>query len=149
MKRFHFQLQTALEWRRRKMDLEQARLAALEARGQELTSAMSDLQKTWSQSRELVLSSPAISASDLAALEAYRQSVDRQQHQFDNESARLAVAIAAQQKTLLEASREFRLLEKLRERRFTGWKRSAMAELEAEAGELYLAKWTPPEDDLE
>jgi len=149
MKRFHFQLQTAFEWRRRKMDMEQARLAALEVRGQELTSAISDLQKAWRESRELVLSSSAISAADLAALEAYRHSVDRQRHKLEGEAARLAAAIGAQQKAFLEASREFRLLEKLRTRRFTEWKRSAMAELEAEAGELYLAKWAPPEDSVE
>ncbi|MCC6363825.1 MAG: hypothetical protein IT165_09885 [Bryobacterales bacterium] len=149
MKRFHFQLETALEWRRRKMELEQARLAELEARKGSLLSAMSALQQSWRESRELVLSSPAISAADLAALEAYRHSVDRRQHKLEGEEARLAAAIAAQQTTLLEASRECRLLEKLRERRFTEWKRSAEAELEAEAGELYLAKWVPPEESME
>jgi flagellar export protein FliJ len=149
MKRFYFQLQTALEWRRRRMDLEQARLTGLEARKQELTSAMSDLQKSWRDSRELVLSSPAINATDLAALEIYRHSVDRQQHRLEGEMARLAGAIAAQQKKLLEASREFRLLEKLQQRRFAEWRRAAEAELESEAGELYLAKWAQPDEGLE
>lgn len=102
---------------------------------------MAALRQDWGDSRELVLSAPSIDSADLAALETYRQWVDRRQIELEGEAARLEAAIAAQRRTLLEASREFRLLEKLRERRFAEWKRLAETEFEAEAGELYLAKW--------
>lgn len=141
MKRFHFQPRTALEWRRGRMEREQAHLAGLEARRRELLSAMAALRQDWGDSRELVLSAPSIDSADLAALETYRQWVDRRQIELEGEAARLEAAIAAQRRTLLEASREFRLLDKLRERRFAEWKRLSETESEAEAGELYLAKW--------
>jgi hypothetical protein len=63
----------------------------------------------------------------------------------ESEIARLrleaAQKLAEQQKLMLEARRRCRLLERLKERRFTAWTATRDREVEEIAAESYLARW--------
>jgi hypothetical protein len=50
--------------------------------------------------------------------------------------------LAARQAGLLEARRRCRLLERLRERRWTEWQQARDRELEELASDSYLARWS-------
>ena len=50
--------------------------------------------------------------------------------------------LARQRQTMLEARRRYRLLERLRDRRWEEWRAAASRELENFASESYLAQWT-------
>jgi hypothetical protein len=52
-----------------------------------------------------------------------------------------AQKLAEQQKLMLEARRRCRLLERLKERRFTEWTATRDREVEEIAAESYLARW--------
>lgn len=140
MKRFHFQLQTAMDWRRRRMETEQARLDELLTRQARLNESLLEAGRSWEESRTRLLASTSIDAGELAALETYRHAVDHQKRRLAAELVRTEEAIGKQRQAVLAATRDFRLLEKLRDRRLSEWNRQAAIELENEAGELYLAK---------
>ena len=55
--------------------------------------------------------------------------------------AEVARELAKQQAAMLEARRRCRLLERLKERRWSEWKLAADRELEQAASESYLARW--------
>lgn len=141
MKRFEFQLQTALEWRERRMQTEQARLEALTMRRQTLLTQRESAQAAYAEARTATVGATLLTASDLGALEQFRRATENQKLRIDYELSQLAAHIAKQQKQLVEATREFRLMEKLRDRRLTEWQRELDRRLEEEAAELYLGQW--------
>ena len=141
MKRFRFQLQTALDWRRRLMETEQMRLEELQSKRNAVLAAKAAADQSVEESRRTTLQSPTVMAGELAALDNYRQAVEYQNQRLDREAAQLAESILQQRRVLIEATLQFRLLDKLRSRRMAEWKKESDRQIETEAGELYLAKW--------
>jgi flagellar export protein FliJ len=141
MKRFAFQLQTALEWRRRRMEQEQIKLQQMESRHAALKADVEQAEQSFCASRKETLESPTLVASDLSALAEYREAVDLRKQRISRETSKLEIEMRRQKTLMVDATREFRLLEKLRDRRMEEWRKGCDRELEAEAGELYLAKW--------
>ncbi|MBL8173841.1 MAG: flagellar FliJ family protein [Bryobacterales bacterium] len=140
MKRFQFQLATALDWRKRRMETEQARLDELLALESRLHHALASTAVDRAHSAEDMLHSNSLSASDLAALHAYHQALDRQKRRLEQRLHSTREAIANQRQVLIGAMRDYRLMEKLKDRRFEEWRKQFDREMENEATELYLAK---------
>lgn len=140
MKRFQFQLATALDWRKRRMEAEQARLDELLAREAAVRGRLEDTARDRARSTEelLLVESPA--AEDFAALDAYRRALDIQKRRLEREAMQVQEAISRQRQVLMEAMRDYRLMEKLKDRRLEEWRKQFERELESEATELYLAK---------
>ncbi len=53
--------------------------------------------------------------------------------------------IAEQRKQLLKARKDFRVLEKLKEKRFKGWVYLSDREIEDNAAEAYISRWSQSE----
>jgi hypothetical protein len=56
--------------------------------------------------------------------------------------------IREQRKQLLKARKDYRVLEKLREKRFQGWTYLNDREIEENAAEAYISRWSQPEGSL-
>lgn len=140
MKRFQFQLATALDWRKRRMETEQARLDELLARQAGLQRMLEDTARDRARSGEELLRATTIEAEDLAALDAYRRALDVQKRRLERELTAVAEAIGRQRQLVMATMRDYRLMEKLKDRRLEEWRKQFERELENEATELYLAK---------
>ena len=140
MKRFQFQLQTALDWRKRRMETEQARLDELLVREEQLQQALEGTTRDRAQAEADLLRGKSLDAADFAALDGYLRALDHQKRRLQGAMAETQQAIARQRQLLMTAMRDYRLIEKLKERRMGEWQRQFEREVEAEATELYLSK---------
>lgn len=146
MKKFVFQLDTALAFRRQQEESEKAKLEALASRRSALAVRRANLDKSLELSRLETSRMPSITAGELQALDSYRRAVGSQKAAIDRHTAELDAKIRQQQALLLEASRQRALLEKLKARKRAAWQKELDRELENEASELYLSRWSrPPE----
>ena len=141
MRRFHFRLESVLDWRRLHLELEETRLQRLfeELRRIDLAEDRLNTEKTAAE--RAVLYAPSVEAAELEALETHRAHVAREKERLGRERADCQRRIAAQRERLLKAERDVRLLEKLREKRVAEWQLAASREQEALAAELFLARW--------
>jgi flagellar export protein FliJ len=78
---------------------------------------------------------------DLRALTRFCDRLERERVVLVEKKSACAQRLARQHKSYMEARREHRLLEKLRERQLADWTREAGREIDKVAGELYLARW--------
>lgn len=141
MKRFRFQLETALTWRRQKEQAERARLEDMAARKAQLVARRREVEQQWLEAQAITVSRSSIEGGELAALDAYRRAAGFEQARIDGQLAALEQEIERQRQVLVEAGRQARLLEKLKETKHAAWKRETARLLEEEASELYLAQW--------
>lgn len=140
MKRFQFQLATALDWRKRRMEAEQARLDELLLREAQLRQALEETAAQRAAAADRLLQARSIDAADLAALETYRRALDSRKRRMQAELVQTGEALARQRQVLSAAMRDYRLMEKLKDRRLEEWRKQLDREMENEATELYLAK---------
>ncbi len=140
MKRFQFQLTTALDWRKRRMETEQARLDELLLHEAQLHQALQEAAAQRAAAADQLLQARSIDAADLAALETYRRALDSRKRRTQAELVRTGEALARQRQVLIAAMRDYRLMEKLKDRRLEEWRKQLDREMENEATELYLAK---------
>ena len=82
-----------------------------------------------------------IAGGDLTALGSFRLYVKSRESEIARLRLEAAQKLAEQQKLMLEARRRCRLLERLKERRFTEWTAARDREVEEIAAESYLARW--------
>jgi flagellar FliJ protein len=141
VKRFVFRLESVLRWRRSLFEQEQNRLHALVAERDAILLRLKDLEELRQRAEQALLEAPAVTGSELAALEAYRRRLNLERARKQQELADCEARIEAQRQRVLEAQRRVRLLERLRERRFSEWEAELNRELEALAAESYLARW--------
>lgn len=141
MKRFEFHLQSALDWRQRRLETEQARLEALQTQRSRLQASIDSIQAARHQSQDAVAQAAELDRIDFDLVEGYRHAAEYQMRRLSAEIARLDAGIAQQRTRVTEANREHRLLEKLRERRLDDWQKGIDRQIEEEAGERYLAQW--------
>jgi hypothetical protein len=141
MKKFEFQLQSALDWRQRRLEGERVRLEALETQRNRLQASVQSIEAARHQSQDAVAQSPTLERLDLDLLEGYRHAAEFQTRRLAAEIARLDAAILQQRTRVTEANREHRLLEKLRQQRHDDWQKGVDRQIEDEAAERYLAQW--------
>jgi flagellar export protein FliJ len=141
MKAFHFRLQRVLELRETLLKTEESRLEQLWARRAEMQRQLEALDATLQQARSLVRDRQLVASADLVALELFNKRVDRERKEG---LARLSAhdgAIERQRQAVVEARRNVRLLEQLREKRKVSWVAESNQELEALAAEFSTAQW--------
>lgn len=141
MKRFHFRLQTALDWRSRRKEIEQARLQALLAELDGANAALQRIAEGAAEAQAEIYGARQIVPGALAALERHRYHLQRERVRVLERRAECEKGIAEQRQRLIEAERGVRLLEKLKERRLAEWNVEATKELESLASESFLARW--------
>ncbi len=141
MKKFQFQLESALAFRQQRLEAEQARMDMLHQERLQLIQEAQELQRRWVEAQHLVVESPSVDPVELAALAGFHRGTEQRKSRIVEQVQELDGRIVKQRKLLLEATREVRLIEKLKARRLKEWSAQMERELENEAADFYLAKW--------
>jgi hypothetical protein len=141
MKSFQFPLQKALDWRRTELGLAEARLQQQLAALAELDRARAELEALGTRTETEVRAFNPLAGSDLTALGGFRLQIKVRDKEIAGRRVECQRELAARQAGLLEARRRCRLLERLKERRWTEWQSARDRELEELASDSYLAQW--------
>ena len=146
MKKFSFSLDRVREWREKQFALEEARLQQLFGERAGIQARSQSLNRESDESNRAVAYAPSVAAADLSALDAFRRYAVRERTRIQAALSDCGRRIIEQQKRVMEARRRLELLDKLREKRWTAWNTELAREIETQAGEAYLAKWSQRTD---
>jgi flagellar export protein FliJ len=141
MKPFCFPLQRVLEFRASRVEEEERKLGLLQQELAGLESAIEQVEQSRRKSAMSVAAAEASRGEELTAMTSFCARLERNRTVLDGKRSVCAQKLARQQENYLEARREHRLLEKLRDRQLAEWTRAEGRELDKVAGELYLARW--------
>lgn len=144
MKRFHFPLDRVLAWRNTQVELEQSKLAQMLAGEREIVAQLTQLDAEAEQFREWIHKTSCVSGADMAALEHSRHALEVRQTRLHSALQQARIKVSRQQTCVAERSREAKLIQRLKERRFRVWTGEMAKELEQQAQDLYLARWKCP-----
>lgn len=127
------------------MRTEEEKLAALQHKLAALVHRENALMAAELKAEMELLKLPAIEGSDLRALAAYQVRVRSEHAALRAARAQVDQEIAEQRKQLLKARKDFRVLEKMKEKRFKGWVYLSEREIEDNAAEAYISRWSQAE----
>ena len=145
MKAFRFSLQRVLEWRAVQLRTEEEKLSALQHQLGSLLIRDKELQASLVKSELELRSRLLIPAVEIAALSGFRKRIEAQRRDLRVACFKVEREIDAQRKKLLDARRDHRMLEKLREKKYAEWTYLNDRELESVAADAFLAQWARPE----
>lgn len=138
---FRFRLQRVLEWQRQQCELAQARVSTcysvVERSRLQLARHIAECLKVQRQ----VIHAGVPTAADLSALGYFRIRAAKLELQFQAGVASAEQRLEQERQVMIELQRRFRLLEKLRDRKFEEYRYDTARELENQASDTYLAKW--------
>jgi flagellar biosynthesis chaperone FliJ len=140
MKRFHFPLERVRRWRSEQVSLEELKLQQLRSELARLTRLKLEVEAEASESARLVLAQPAIDPIELTSLESYKLHLRRRVYELDNLRRQCEAKVSEQLERVLEARRQFELLDRLHEKARREWVAEGNKEQEQLAAELFLAK---------
>ena len=140
MKRFNFPLETVRRWRLERAGIEEAKLRQILAEKQKFAATKEQIQIEMAQSAQQVLGQPSMQALELESLDSFRLHVRGQVRKIENQERECEGRIVEQRKKVLEARRQFELLDRLRQKALTEWRAAGNKEQEEMAAELFLAK---------
>lgn len=141
MNAFRFRLDRVLEWRRKQLDAEEEKVRLRAAAVDAVDRERAELEAASISAEIEVRRRDGVTGADLAALDHFRRHARAEEHRLESRRAECARELAAQQAAMLEARRRCRLLERLKERRWSEWKAASDRELDQAAAESYLARW--------
>jgi flagellar export protein FliJ len=141
MKRFRFPLDSVLRWREMHVEQEEAKLQKLFLEEQELAREIGRIRAEAAQAEQHLRASREIASAELRTLAAFRLYVEERLKTLAVSGAELKKKIDDQRRRVLEAERQFQLMQKLRGRRLAEWQYEFGRENDAFADEAYLARW--------
>jgi flagellar biosynthesis chaperone FliJ len=141
MNAFRFPLEKVLDWRRSELDLAELKFQQLTAAVAAVDRARAELETAGTRAEILVRDWSPLCGRDLASLGNFRLHVRKKNQELAVRRAECVTRLADGRSAMLEARRRFRLLERLKERRFEDWRLAGDKELEELASESYLARW--------
>jgi flagellar export protein FliJ len=137
---FRFSLERVLELRRLQLQAEEEKVARLQQQLEGIDQRTSAIASTELKSEWALRKMPAVAAPDLHTLSDFQARVRKVQAALAVEKQRVTKEIQAQRARLLNARREFRVIEKLKERRFKVWQYQADREIEGLAADAHNSK---------
>jgi flagellar export protein FliJ len=140
MKRFHFSLDRVRRWRSEQANLEGLKLQQLRAELARLAIAKREIEDEAVRSAREVRAQPSIDPFELTSLESYRQHLRRRVDELANLERQCDAKMAEQRQRVLEARRQFELLDRLHNKAWQEWIAEGNKEQEQLADELFLAK---------
>lgn len=141
MTKFEFRLQRVLEWREERLRLEESRLERLYGELRALELRRAELEAARAAADRSLLHAPSAAADDLHSLQDFRDYVHYQRQLLASQNADCERRIGEQRGLVVEARRQFRLLERLRDKKLAAWEADFNRELEMQASEAFLAKF--------
>ncbi|PWU01833.1 MAG: hypothetical protein C5B51_22195 [Terriglobia bacterium] len=136
---FRFRLERVLEWRRKELELEEARFQQRVAAVSLLDRERAELEARGIRAELQVRNWTPLEGKDLAALAEFRLYTIRRERAIAIQRAEQQKALDVQRERMLAARRRVRLLERLRERRLAEWQDASERELAELAAESHLA----------
>jgi flagellar biosynthesis chaperone FliJ len=143
MQRFRFTLESVRHWRQEQAEIEESALGKLVAQRQSLLDRMERLQCDRREGDAALVRCATVLAQELAALESGRQWIK-------TETARLILRvretdkqIEQQRARVVQARRNYELLQRLKERALHKWQQEADRELDQLAADVFLSQWRP------
>ena len=140
MKRFQFPLERVRRWRGEQADLEEMKLERLFADLNGMERQREELSAERTQAETILNCGQPISADELSRLDAFRQYVQARCNALHRLEREQAAKIAEQRQRVMQATRQFELLERLRKKNLLQWSAASSKEQESMAAELYLAR---------
>jgi len=140
MKRFDFPLETVRRWRLERAGIEELKLQQILAEKQRLAAAKVQIQSEATHTVREVLGQPSMPSIELESLDSFRLHVRDRVRCIENQERQCEARIVEQRNHLLEARRQFELLERLRQKALAEWRAAGNKEQEEMAAELFLAK---------
>jgi flagellar export protein FliJ len=141
VKSFRFPLENALRWRRSQLELEEFKLKRMIAELQQLETLRRQLRTDGVTARANLVKATTIDGHELAELSSYLLHLSKSEDNLVRRRSDQQRRIGEQQRRLLDARRRLRLIEKLKQRRFSEWQYELNREIETFAAEAYLAQW--------
>jgi flagellar export protein FliJ len=141
MKAFRFRLARVLELRESEVRAEESKLEQMCAMRARMEAERDALIVGFQRTATEVKSRPALHASELMALDAYKVRVEREKTQWATKLREQDTAIEKQRARVVEARSRVRLIEKLRERRKAEWQAGVDREMEELAADFSAAQW--------
>lgn len=140
MKAFEFRLERIADYRRQQADLARNELQKLTGLFDRLAEQRRNLEQCAADTRANTLRRSDLTGQDLMALSAYGEHVVRSVQEIERKKADLAKQIQNQRSVVMEAERNVKLLERLRDRKFEEWRAETERELDAIAADSHLAR---------
>lgn len=141
MQAFRFSLERVLSWRRKQLDLEEARLEQLRALLASTELARTQTLQGRVTEQVAVATAPTVLGQRVERLESLRVWTLREEERLTRRMAEISRAIEAQARNVAEARRRVRLVERLKERKLQAWQAEYDREIETLAGEFAVAQW--------
>jgi hypothetical protein len=141
VKKFTFTLERVRQWREKQLNIEEAQLQKLFSEKSLVEDRRALLEREALESVGLVVRAVAVEASELQAIDGFRRYAAAQRIAIAGVLAACDKRIVEQRLKLMDARRNFELLTRLKEKKWKAWSAELARETEAQAGEIYLAKW--------
>jgi uncharacterized protein Smg (DUF494 family) len=140
MKRFLFPLETVRRWRLERAGIEELKLRQILGEMQKLSAAKVVIEAEMAQTARDVLGQRSMRPFELESLDSFRVHGRGQIRNLENQEQQCEARVIAQRTQVLEARRQFELLERLRQKAMNAWRAAGNKEQEELAAELFLAK---------
>jgi hypothetical protein len=140
MKRFQFSLETVRRWRLERVGVEELKLRQILAEEHKLAAMKVQIQSELAQAVQQVIRQSSMQPLELESLDSFRLYVRGRVRNLESQERQCGAKIIEQRNQLLEARRQFELLERLREKAMKEWQAAGNKEQEELAAELFLAK---------
>jgi flagellar protein FliJ len=140
MKAFEFRLQRILEFRLQQAEVERAQLQKLLAYLRQIEDEAQNLQGQIFDARQDAERQPALTGGDFLALAQFEAFVVRRTTFINGQKTQLQPQIERQRAATVEAERNVKLLERLRERKLKEWTAARDKELDELAADSHLAR---------
>jgi flagellar export protein FliJ len=141
MKRFSFPLDRVLSWRRTQQRLEEVKLEGIHAEVRLIDAQAAALEGEWN-ALQLLPVPGGFSSLELAARDQFRKHLTREQQRLADVRRAVEKRLDDQKNELTRKRRDVKLLEKIRQRRWEAWNRAATNEIDLQAAESALFRWT-------
>jgi flagellar protein FliJ len=140
MKAFEFRLERIADYRRQQAELARNELQKLTMLVEQLTAERNSLEQQGVDMRASTMSRSDLTGQDLMALSAYEDRLSRTVRQIENKKADVSEQVDKQRSVVLEAERNVKLLDRLRDRKFQEWQAESDRELDALAADSHMAR---------
>jgi hypothetical protein len=142
MKKFEFSLGRVLDWRGTLARIEESKLERLYAELRAIESSEAALVAERTRSERALAEAASHTGAELAAHDTFRRFAVNEHTRLEQRRAECKKRISEQIPVVAQKRRDVRLLEHLKEKRHLDWQRDLAREIETQAGEIYLAKWS-------
>src|SRR5690349_3141610 len=132
MKKFEFRMDSALRWRDTQLQLERGKLSALLAEEAKLAESLESLGDE-RRSALQCLAKEQLFSLDLRSLSTYLVGAEARANMIQDQIRKRRQLVMEQRERVVQAERNVKLLQKLRQKRQTEWKAGLDREIEANA----------------